>query len=72
MEKVALMTVGMMIAIVGAIIFGLLYALPVWLLWNGLMPVVFGLPSLTFWQALALSLLCSFLFKSSTPSSSSK
>lgn len=39
------------------LIFGLalLFAIPVWLLWNALMPDIFGLPSISFWQALAKS-----------------
>jgi hypothetical protein len=34
------------------------------LLWNDLMPELFGLSSITFWQALELSVLCSILFQS--------
>lgn len=36
---------------------------PLWLLWNWLMPDIFGLPHITFWQAVGLNLLCSILFK---------
>jgi hypothetical protein len=54
------------------IVIGILLALPVMLLWNFVMPDVFGLTEITFWQALALTLLSSFLFKSSTGSSNSK
>jgi hypothetical protein len=46
-------------------------ALPVMLLWNVLMPGLFGLPEISFWQALGLSMLSALLFKSS-PSSGSK
>lgn len=42
-----------------------LFSLPVMWLWNWLMPVLFGLPTLTWVQALGLNLLCGFLFKSS-------
>lgn len=31
-------------------------------LWNGLLPPLFGLPSVTFWQALGLLALCRILF----------
>jgi hypothetical protein len=48
----------------------LLVAIPVWLLWNWLMPVIFELPVITFWQALGLSALCSCLLKSTNTSSS--
>lgn len=36
---------------------------PLWLLWNWLMPDIFGLPHITFWQAVGLNLLSSILFK---------
>lgn len=37
---------------------------PLMLLWNWLMPTIFGLPEITLWQALGLSLLSTILFKS--------
>ena len=64
------------IAIIGVVILAflidLLLAWPFMLLWNWLMPMIFGLTTLTFWQAFGLMLLCSFLFKGSTSNSSSK
>ena len=39
-----------------------LTAVPVMLLWNWLMPVIFGLRRITFLQALGLSLLSACLF----------
>jgi len=48
----------------------LLYCLPVMLLWNWLMPLLFGLSKLTFWQAFGLTWLCSLLFKSHASSRS--
>ena len=39
-------------------------ALPVMWLWNWLVPVLFGLVKIGFWQALGLSALCGLLFKS--------
>jgi membrane protein required for beta-lactamase induction len=39
---------------------------PLMLLWNWLMPVIFGLPEITFWQAIGLNLLSTVLFKSTT------
>ena len=38
---------------------------PLMLLWNWLMPTIFGLPLITFWQAVGLNLLSTILFKSS-------
>ena len=53
-------------AVVGIVVFvGALLTLPVYLLWNWLMPKLFGLPSITLLQALGLNLLAGFLFKSS-------
>lgn len=43
---------------------GMLLALPTMLLWNYLMPVVFGLVEITFWQAIAMNVLLGILFKS--------
>jgi hypothetical protein len=37
---------------------------PLMLLWNWLMPTIFGLPEITLWQALGLNLLSTILFKS--------
>ena len=45
-----------------------LWALPVMWLWDYLMPTLFGLKEITFCQALALGVLCSLLFKSSSSS----
>jgi hypothetical protein len=44
------------------VLYALVAALPVWWLWNWLMPTIFGLPMISFWQALGLSLLCGSLF----------
>lgn len=41
---------------------GLLIALPVKYLWNYLMPALFGLGTITFKQAIALTILSSLLF----------
>lgn len=45
-------------AIAAAIIAGVLFSA----LWNGLMPGIFGLPAITFWQGLGLLLLSRLLF----------
>ena len=51
--------------IVGVVVVvSVLVAVPVMLLWNYLCPTLFHLPEITFFQAMALSLLCSLLFKS--------
>lgn len=66
------------IVIAGVMLFGaviiaglsLLFAIPVYFLWNALMPELFRLPVITFWQALGLTILCGLLFKSNHSSSS--
>jgi hypothetical protein len=50
--------------IIGVIcILALLLGLPLWILWNLVMPDVFGLPHITFWQAVGMQLIASLLFK---------
>jgi hypothetical protein len=39
---------------------------PLMWLWNWLIPTMFGLPEITFWQAIGLNLLSTILFKSTT------
>jgi hypothetical protein len=41
-------------------------SLPVMLLWDWLMPVIFGLPTITWFQAWGLLFLCGLLFKNHT------
>jgi hypothetical protein len=48
-----------------AVVLALLIGGPLWLLWNWLMPLIFGLPQITFWQAVGLNMLSSILFKNS-------
>jgi len=55
---------GLFLGIVILAGWAFLLALPVMWLWNWIMPILFGLPTLTWVQALGLNLLCSFLFKS--------
>lgn len=45
-----------------ALIFGALFGLIVMLLWNWLMPVLFGLHVITYWQALGILFLSKILF----------
>jgi hypothetical protein len=51
--------------IVGLLILAcLLFGLPLQILWNLLMPELFSLPYITFWQACGLQLMAALLFKS--------
>ena len=58
--------VTFIIALVFVAIFALILAFPVMLLCNWIMPAVFGLIKITFWQALGINLLCGFLFRGTT------
>ena len=49
-------------AILGMVIFAWIGGELVMYLWNGLAPTLFGLPQVTFWQALGLLALCRILF----------
>ena len=50
------------LAILGMVIFSWIGGEVVMLLWNWLAPTLFGLPQITFWQALGLLALCRILF----------
>ena len=49
-------------AIVGIVVFGFIGGEVVRLLWNWLVPPIFGRSQITFWQALGLLALCRILF----------
>ena len=53
-----LLVIGMLLLAI------LLFGGPLMLLWNWLMPTLFQLPEITFWQACGLQLLSTLLFKS--------
>jgi len=68
---------GLAIGLVGAIavaavllLVGALYAFPVMWIWNYMMPELFALPVISFWQAFWGTFLCGLLFKSSGVQSS--
>lgn len=64
MEK--LLTVLGAIALL--VIVALLMAFPTMWLWNWLMPMIFGLMKINFWQALGINLLAGILFQRGTSS----
>lgn len=54
--------IGMILTVVAG--FGLLFSLPVYLLWNGcLVGAITGVNEITWLQAWGLNVLCGFLFK---------
>lgn len=48
-------------------IVSLIIGLPIMFLWNWLMPIIFNLPKITFFQAVGLSILTGILFKAKVP-----
>jgi asparagine N-glycosylation enzyme membrane subunit Stt3 len=53
------------LTIIGLLVLAvILFGYPTLLLWNWLMPTIFNLPYITFWQACGINLLASILFKS--------
>lgn len=72
MEKFLTGLVAFFGVLIIAFLIDLLLAWPFMLLWNWLMPMIFGLTTLTFWQSFGLMLLASFLFKNSGSSNTSK
>jgi len=58
-------TIHNILLVVGLLILAcLLFGAPLMVLWNWLMPTIFGLPEITFWQACGLNILSAILFKS--------
>ncbi len=54
---------GILVVIVAAI-FGIIAAIPIYFLWNWLMPTIFAIKTITFLQAWGIYFLSSMLFKS--------
>jgi len=55
LKLLVLVIVWLLIAVAG-------FGSAVWQLWNALMPTLFGLPVIGFWQAVGLMALCWLLF----------
>jgi hypothetical protein len=55
-----------------AVLLSFVLSIPVWVLWNAVVPVVFGFKVVTLFQAWQLSLLSSLLFKGTSTSSGKK
>lgn len=72
MKTLATIIGAVIFAAVIVVAFAALLSLPVLLLWNWLMPAIFGLPAITWPQAWGLLVLCGFLFKSTHPTVSGK
>lgn len=61
--------IGILVALFFIFGVSILFAIPVWLLWNWLMPIIFGVTKVSLLQAWGLTFLCSLLFKSNSVSS---
>ncbi len=55
-----------LLGVAGAAALGLVLGLAIMWLWNWLMPGIFGLPEITYWQAVGIFILCHLLFKGHT------
>lgn len=69
MEK---LTIGICILVIFVVAYSAFIAFPVMLLWNWLMPVIFNLPEIGFFQSAGLVLLSAFILKSGGSSSTEK
>lgn len=66
MSKVLDKMLAYLIIIVMFAVVAVVIAIPVWLLWNWLMPTIFGVTKITIIQSWGISWLCSLLFGSSS------
>lgn len=58
-EGLGIFLLGIVVVAINCII----VAVPVYYLWNWLMPELFRMPVITIWQSIGLVILCSLLFK---------
>jgi hypothetical protein len=58
--------IGVVIVLAILAIGSIIAAIPMYILWNWLMPELFGLKVVTFWQAWGMVFLTSILFKNSS------
>ena len=56
-------SIGVIISLLA--ILAIILGYPVMLLWNWLMPTIFGLTKITLWQAIGINVLCHILFQDS-------
>jgi len=63
---------GALLLVVTIAFTGLVLGFPVMWLWNWLMPMLFGLITINFWQACGLVMLCWILFKAVIPERKNK
>ena len=71
LEKLAIDIGTGFLAVVIVAIVSIITAIPTYFLWNWLMPEIFAIKVITFWQMWGVNLLAGILFKSSSSSKSS-
>jgi hypothetical protein len=70
MEKVIVVIGAVVVGIAGVLLLSFLLSWPVYMLWNGcLVGAVAGVAQVTWLQAWGLTVLCGFLFKSTSTTS---
>ena len=62
MEKFLTVLTTLIYVMVVVCFIALVIRAPTMWLWNAIMPTIFGLTKITFWQAVGINLLCSILF----------
>ena len=70
MEKLLVLVFAVVIGVLIGVFAGAIFALPTMWLWNGLMPDIFHLPTISFFQAWGLLILSHLLVKGSSGGSS--
>ena len=60
--KVAKVTALVLMGIIGAAILAIVFGLVIQWLWNQVMPDIFGLPEISYWQAVGIVVLSHILF----------
>ena len=67
MMKVNKLIDGLFFVVLGILIISVILGLPLMLLWNWTIPSLFGLSTISFWQAVSLNIISGILFRGSTP-----
>lgn len=61
-QRILRIVMAVFVGIVFAFLFALVFGLLLKVLWNALMPAIFGLTTITYWQAVGLVLMSKLLF----------
>lgn len=62
-DRIKPIVAGIVLFVILSVIVSLIFGFPVMLLWNWLIPDIFGFKSITYLQASGLFLLCALLFQ---------